>query len=41
MADVTLFANGEVVEEFASALPEASVRQRLAKGLPSEDRHVD
>ena len=35
---VKLFVDGEVVDEFVGALPEARVRQWLAEALPSENK---
>ena len=37
---VKLFSNGEVVDEFIGALPEASVRNWLSAALPSEHHDV-
>ena len=35
---VKMFSEGEVVDEFTGALPEAAIRQWLEKALPSESR---
>jgi len=37
---VKLFSQGEVVDEFVGALPEASVRKWLAEALPSESQPI-